>query len=314
MAHYHIIAIAAASVALFLFICNTCFRLTCFVPCRLKPTDYDIPPGKVYEPYRDRLRAWIDAARATPHEHIYITSHDGLRLHGMYYECDPNAPVELLVHGYRGSAERDMAAGIERCFAMGRNAFLIDQRASGRSEGRVISFGAFEKRDCLAWVDYLVERFGKEKKIILTGVSMGAATVMLAAGEPLPENVVCVLADCGYSSSAAIIKKVLRHDLKLPVFPFYPLIVIGAFLFGHFRIDRISPARALTRASVPVIFIHGTNDKFVPASMSEECYAACASEKKKLVLIPHAGHVLSFPDDPDAYYKALYDFQAECGF
>ncbi len=310
---FYILGGVAALSLLYLAACYVCFRLTFYVSRRKRP-EYDLPPGKVYEPYYDRLRAWIDASRAIPHEDVYITSHDGLRLHGAYYECDPDAPVEILIHGYRGSAERDMAAGVERCFAMGRNALLVNQRAASKSEGRVITFGAREHRDCLAWVDYLVARFGNEKKIILTGISMGAATVMLAAGEPLPENVVCVLADCGYSSAPAIIKKVLKTDLKLPVWLFYPLIRVGGILYGGFDVERISPARAMARATVPVIFIHGDNDLFVPHTMSEECFAACASEKKKLVIIHDAGHALAFPFAPDAYYKALYDFQKECNF
>lgn len=314
MTLYYVLGGIAVLLLLYLIACFVCYRLTFCVPRRRKQPAYDLPPGKVYEPYYPRLRAWIDTARNTPHEDVYITSHDGLRLHAAYYEYEKNAPIEILIHGYRGSADRDMAAGVERCFTMGRSCLLVDQRASTKSGGHVITFGAREHRDCLRWVDYLVARFGKEQKIILTGVSMGAATVMLAAGKPLPENVVCVLADCGYSSAPEIIKKVLRTDLKLPVPVFYPMIVIGAFVFGHFNVTRISPARALTHATVPVIFIHGDNDLFVPHTMSEACFAACASEKKKLVILKNAGHALAFPHSPDAYYQALRDFQAECGF
>ena len=153
-------------------------------------------------------------SREMRHEDFEIKSFDGLTLRGKYYECDPDAPVELLFHGYRGNAERDMSGGIARCFALGRNALIIDHRASGFSQGHVITFGIKEYRDCLSWVDFAVNHFGADKKLSLTGISMGASTVMIAAGTPLPPSVVCVLADCGYTSAKEIIEKIISDNIK----------------------------------------------------------------------------------------------------
>jgi fermentation-respiration switch protein FrsA (DUF1100 family) len=240
-----------------------------------------------------------------------IVTPDGLTLRGRYYECNPGGIIEILFHGYRGNSERDMSGGVERCFALGRNALIVDHRGAGQSDGHVTTFGIRERWDCLLWVERVIERFGPDTKIILTGISMGAATVMMAAGEKLPENVICVLADCGYSSPREIIRKVIR-DLKLPMM-LYPFIRLGGILFGRFDLEETSPIEAVQKCRVPLILIHGEADGFVPCEMSRLVYEACVSPKK-IVTVPGAGHGLSFPVDKEGYLKALADFQQECGF
>lgn len=121
-----------------------------------------------------------------PHEEFSITSFDGLTLREKYYEYAPGAPIELMLHGYRGESERDLCGGVQRCFALGRSALIVDQRACGNNEGHVITFGIKEHRDCLAWIDFMVKHFSPNTKIILTGISMGTSTVLMAAAKPLP--------------------------------------------------------------------------------------------------------------------------------
>ena len=300
--------ILAAFVVLILLAAFLCFYLTFFVP-RHAPVaidDYTIPNGEIYEPYRDVMVNWMKEVRAMPHEDFYITSFDGLKLHGRYFEYAPGAPIELMVHGYRGNGDRDLCGGVQRCFAMGRSSLVIDQRCSGESGGKVITFGIREYRDCLAWVDFMVKHFGEDAKIILTGISMGASTVLMAAGNPLPRQVKGVLADCGFSCARDIIRKVIRQ-LKLPLWPVYPLIRLGARLYGRFDPESYSAVDAVKKATVPVIFFHGEDDAFVPCEMSKENYEACTS-RKKLVLIPGAGHGLSYLADPEGYLKALGEF------
>jgi fermentation-respiration switch protein FrsA (DUF1100 family) len=235
-----------------------------------------------------------------------ITSFDGLQLQGTYYEYAPGAVIEIMFHGYRGSSERDMSGGVQRCFKLGHSALIVDQRSSGRSQGNVITFGVNESRDCLAWMNHAIERFGPDCRLMLTGISMGAATVMIAAGEDLPENVIGVLADCGYSSARDIIKTVIRQ-MKLPANMLYPFVKLGARLYGHFDLEKYSPEEALKTCKVPVLLFHGENDDFVPCSMSHENFAACAS-RKKLVTVPGAGHGLCIIFDPEGYRSAMKDF------
>ena len=210
---FKIIFISFAALAvLFFTTLLVCFLKVFYSPKRkpLGENEYAIPEGEIYEAFRNDIIGWTNEARTLPHENVEITSHDGLTLRGKYYEYKKGAPIEILFHGYRGTGERDMCAGISRCFAVGRSALVVDQRASGFSDGSVISFGINERLDCLRWVDFAVKKFGEDCLIILTGISMGAATVMMASSEPLPKNVVCILADCGFSSPEAVIRKVMK--------------------------------------------------------------------------------------------------------
>ena len=216
-----------------------------------------------------------------------------------------------MFHGYRGSAERDLSGGIQRCFALGRNVLLVDQRTSCGSEGNVISFGINEHRDCLAWIDFAIQQFGDDIKIVLTGISMGASTVLMAAGKPLPKNVVGVLADCGFSSPKEIIKKCSK-DLKYPANLLYPFIKLGAKLFGHFDLEEYSPLEAMKTCTLPVIFFHGEEDSYVPCYMSQDLYNACTSPKK-IVTIPNAGHGLVYLVDNKKYFESVLEFFNENG-
>lgn len=283
-----------------------CFRRVFYSPKR-KPMgkdEYPIPDGEIYEKYRDEMISWIDAARNMPHEDVSIVSFDGLTLRGKYYECKKGAPVELQFHGYRGNSERDMSGGIERCFALGRNVILIDQRGSGSSDGSVISFGINERRDCLKWVDFAVQKFGADVKIILTGISMGAATVVMATGEELPKNVVCVLADCGYSTAKDILLKVIA-ETGFPPRITYPFVKLGARIYGGFNLEETSPVEAVKRCKVPLIMFHGDEDAFVPKEMSKQVFDACPVAQKRLVYIRGAGHGLAYPADKEGYLNAM---------
>ena len=299
--------IALGVAAAVLLISFVCFYMAFFVP-KQKESDeeYPIPPGEVYEPHRDTMVAWMKEVRALPFESVSITSFDGLKLCGKYYEYAPGAPIELMFHGYRGAAERDLCGGVQRSFALGRSALIVDQRASGNSEGRVITFGVYESRDCVSWVEFMLRRFGPDVRIVLTGISMGAATVVMAAGKPLPPNVVGVLADCGYTSARDIIKKVIC-DMNLPASLLYPLVRLGGKLYGGFDVEETSPIEALKTCKLPVIFFHGDDDAYVPCEMSRLNYEACASEKQ-LVIVPGAGHGLSYMLDGEGYIKALQAF------
>ncbi|MBQ9152076.1 MAG: alpha/beta hydrolase [Clostridia bacterium] len=280
--------------------------------------EYAIPDGEIYEVFREDMIAWTKMIRAYPYKEYAIESFDGLTLRAKFFEYEPGAPIELMFHGYKGNAERDLNGGVERCFQLGHSALLIDHRASGFSDGHTITFGILERRDCLAWVDFAVKEFGENAKLILTGISMGAATVMMAAGypaagNPLPPQVKYVLADCGYTSPKEIISKVMR-EMKLPPALLYPCATLGAWLFGHFNLNEDSPMEAMKRCKIPVVFAHGDTDDFVPYDMSVRLCEICASEHKKLVTVPGAGHGLAFPVGRDAYVNALKEFKRECGF
>lgn len=297
---------AAVLICVSYLIAYICYRMAFYSKNEPLTEEYPIPDGKIYEPHRETMTAWIKEVRTLPQDDITITSFDGLKLQGKFYEYDKNAPIELMFHGYRGNGERDLCGGVQRCFALGHSALIVDQRACGESEGHIISFGINESRDLLSWLNYVCLRF-PDRKIILTGISMGGATVMIAGSLPLPKNVVGILSDCGYTSAKDIIKIVIRQ-MKLPPNLAYPFVKLGAKAFGNFDLEERSPIESMKTCKVPIIFFHGENDDFVPCDMSRECYEAC-SAPKKIMTVPGAGHGLSYIIDPEGYLAAVREMK-----
>lgn len=253
-----------------------------------------------------QVRELMEQLKGITAEDVFINSFDGLKLHGRYYHVKDGAPLDIQFHGYNGNAMRDFCGGNKISRESGHNSLLIDQRAHGMSRGKTISFGINERKDCLSWVRYAVERFGEDTEIVLSGVSMGAATVLMASDLGLPKNVKAIVADCGYSSPKAIINKVMR-DSGLPDKLMYPFVWLGAMVFGKFNLTESSAVSAVSESDVPILIIHGGADDFVPCYMAEEIYKACRSEKK-LLIVPGAGHGMSYLVDKDLYEKTVKDF------
>ena len=300
--------VLAAVAVIVLLISYICFRMAFYASRKPEnlADEFDIPDNSIYGGFRDLLVEWMKAAKALPQEDISIQSFDGLTLWGTYFEYAPGAPIEILFHGYRGHANREMSGAVRRCHSLGHSALIVDQRAGGRSGGHVISFGVNESRDCASWANYVSQRW-PDCPIILAGVSMGAGTVVMATARDLPKNVVGVLADCGYTSPKDIIKKVIAVDMKLPADLAYPFVQLGARLFGGFNIDELSPIDAARNTKIPILFIHGENDTFVPCEMSVRCHKANPAATR-LHIVPGAGHGLAYPVDPETYIKVAGEF------
>lgn len=243
-----------------------------------------------------------------PFERVSIRSRDGLLLTGRYYHIADGNRLEILFHGWRSNALRDACGGAKIARDVGFNQLIVDQRAHGDSEGKTITFGIKEKYDCLDWVNYAVERFGDDVQILLGGVSMGAATVLMASALPLPKNVKAITADCGYSSPEAIIRKVCR-DMGIPDRLGYPFVCMSARVFGGFSLADGGAVEAVKHACVPIMIMHGEEDDFVPFSMSREIYEACAAPKTYLS-VPRAGHGTSYFYDTEGYARAVGEFKA----
>ena len=297
---------ALGALILFLSLTYICYLMAFSVPNKHFDPKKDLPTGEQYAPHNEDLKNWIADAEAIAFEEVYITAKDGTRLLGRYYETDPKAPVQVLLHGYRSYALRDFCGGLVLALKCGHNALLVDQRAHGKSGGRCLSFGINERHDCLSWIEYARTRLGEQTKIILSGLSMGASTVLMASSLPLPENVVGIIADCGYSSPEEIIREVLSHS-HYPKKAAYALVRLGGRIWGGFDIESCTATDALTEAKVPVLFIHGDDDRFVPYEMSVKNHAACQSEKYFLS-VAGAGHGLSYTIAPKEYKEAVIGF------
>lgn len=301
--------VLAALVLLLLVVTFVCYYMAFYSPSRkpLGEEEYLFPRGKIYEPYVEKMKHWMREARNMPHEKVSIQSYDGLTLRGKLYEYAPGAIIELMFHGYRSDSERDLCGGVQRCFRLGRSALIVDQRGCGASDGHTITFGIKERKDCLKWVEFLIQKYGKDVRIVLTGISMGASTVMMAGGLELPENVVGIIADCGYSSPKEIIQKVMKQ-IHVPVKLLYPFVKLGARIFGGFDPEAAGCEEAMRVCKVPVFFAHGASDAFVPYEMSVKNYQACRAPKK-LLNVPEAGHGLCYMLAPEEYRQALLEME-----
>ena len=242
-----------------------------------------------------------------PTRDVYIQSHDGLSLHARYYESSKGAPIQIQCHGYRSISFRDFSGGGADCLQRGHNLLLIDQRAHGKSEGRVISFGILERYDVLEWARWAAKEY-PSSPILIYGISMGAASALMASELDLPENVRLIVADSPYSSPKEIITKV-AGDMRLPGRLAYPLVKLSARIFGGFDLDASSPVSAVKNARVPILIVHGEGDGFVPCEMSRDI--AAASDKIRLELFPDATHGLSYIYDTERYKKIIDEFLNE---
>lgn len=284
-----------------------CYRLAFSVPKQSREALFEMPDTEQYAPYSAEARQMISDALEIPYKEAVVTSYDGYRLFGKCYIASADAPWLIMLHGYRSGAERDFCGGLKFGIDSGFNVLLVDQRAHGKSEGKCLTFGIKERYDCLTWINYVISQAGSSCKIALYGMSMGAATVLMAAGLCLPKNVACIVADCGYTSPKAIIKKVIR-EMHYPIFPTYALVRLGGMLFGGFDIEEYSAVQAMEKCDIPVLFIHGDDDRFVPCDMGRENHKHCRAEGKKLLIVPNAGHGMSYMSDKRAYLGTVSEF------
>ena len=267
--------------------------------------------GKQSEGYKDDIFGAIEKLEKLSCEWVYTQSADCIRLAGRYYHQEDGAPLVIFFHGYRSPALRDFSGGFWIYREQGYNILMVDQRGHGQSQGDTITMGIKERHDCVSWVKYAVERFGEDVKILLGGISMGAATVMMAA-ELLQDcpNVKCILADCGYSTVEGVMKEAIK-EMKLPVGPSWKLVKLGAKLYGDFDPDEASAVESLRNSRIPMVFIHGEADERVPAAMSAENAAACGAERIATFYVPEAEHGMSFFLDKEGYYETVVTFVKE---
>lgn len=269
--------------------------------------DHTLPASLWNGPTRDKITKMIDDLNAVPYERVGVRSFDGLPLAGRYYHQKDGAPLQICFHGYRGTPSRDFSGGARAHLDAGYNVLLAEERAHCSSGGHYITMGVRERRDVLTWVEYAVDRFGPDVRIQLNGISMGAATVLMAAGLGLPENVRGVAADCPFTSPGEIVKKVLR-DMHLPVGAVFPLMALGTRLFAGFDMYEADAAEAVRGLTLPILLIHGEADSFVPCDMSRAI--AAANPLIELHTFPGAEHGVSYLADEERYRRIAAEFSA----
>lgn len=271
--------------------------------------------GTDWSKYYDLMKERKEFTMAKPHRDVYIKAFDGLTLHATYFPTlesakgDSNRLV-ICFHGYTGEGLSNHMAIAKYYLNRGYALLLPDARAHGTSEGKYIGFGCLDRKDAMEWIKWSVDECGNDVEIMLYGTSMGGATVLMASGLELPSNVKGIVSDCGFTSPKEVFTHVLNHMYHLPAFPVIDTAnVINKRLAGY-GMDECNARREVKKAKVPILFIHGSADTFVPCSMCGELYEACASPKKKLI-IEDAAHAESYYKDMEAYEAALTEFTDE---
>jgi len=255
---------------------------------------------------RDLDTAFFDSH--TPQIPAVVSSdHRQLCLKGYYYPAaNPSDKWLLFFHGYASSVVWSRR-WIRTLHEHGYHVLAPDMRGHGMSEGDYIGMGWDERLDVLVWVDWIIKQNPKAQ-ILVSGVSMGGATVLCAAGEVLPEQVKCLIADCGYTSVRDILSYQLHALFHLPDFPFLYAARTAIRRRAGYDIFHASALEQLKKATKPILMIHGEEDKFVPFSMLAQVYAAAASAEKEMLAIPGAGHGTACCTEPDLYWARYLAF------
>lgn len=243
-------------------------------------------------------------------QEVQIQSHDGITLVGHWYH-NPNAKrVVVAMHGWRSSWLNDF--GMISAFLHDNDCSVLytEQRAQGNSDGEHMTFGLLERFDCLEWIRWVNDRCGESLPVYLAGISMGATTVLMAAGLQLPKNVRGIVADCGFTSPRAIWKYVAEENLKVSYAIHDTMVERMCRRKIQMGPEEYSTLDAMAVCKVPVLFIHGTEDDFVPVTMTYENYQACAAPKQ-LLIVPGANHGMSYLLEKDRYEQAVKAFWKE---
>lgn len=238
-------------------------------------------------------------------EDVFINSFDNLKLHGYILKTENSDKWAITVHGYTNKAE-SMSAMAYKYHSLGYNILMPDLRGHGKSEGSYVGMGWHDRLDIIKWIDLIIKE-NKDAKILLHGISMGAGTVMMVSGEELPENVKVIIEDCGYTSAKEQLAYNLKTMFKLPSFPILNFCSLITKIKDNYFISEASAIKQLQKAKVPILFIHGDKDKFVPFYMLDKLYNACSSKKDKLI-IKDVGHAKSESLKSDLYWNKVEDF------
>ena len=309
---WEILIIAAAVIViilcvLLLYICKKLFALACE---RNVPRTVGDGFEKQLAEYKDIWQGGAELYKTLDKEDVWIKSNEGIDLHGEIVKNGDCKKVIVCAHGFRSVPQHDFIAAMPYFYGKGFSFLLIDHRAHGKSGGEYITYGVYERYDLQNWVNFAVEKFGSDAQILLHGISMGAATVLMASGLELPKNVKAIIADCGFTSPHDIFVRVLDYSFHARPFPLLNIAGAMAKKKANFDFKGASTIDAMKKNTLPVLFVHGEDDDFVPIEMSERNYEACKAEKA-FVRIKGAMHACSYLVEKETCEREMDAFLAK---
>ncbi len=273
----------------------------------LSDTVITVATGHLPDDHDPIYDEWAAALEAMPWEPVQIRSHDDYVLRARWLPVEGAKRTVILAHGWHSRWNLDFCGIAPFLREKECDLLLIDQRCHGESGGDLISYGIRERHDILSWLDW-VEAHHAGLPVYLCGVSMGAATVLMAAGLPIAGRVQGIIADCGYSTPQETIKLTLEKSIGRMAGPTLAAVNLNCKLRENFTFKDYTPIEAMAEnREVPCFFIHGDADRLVPFRMSVENYYACQAPKD-LLIVHGAEHAMSFVVDPDTYKARLLAF------
>lgn len=308
------LTIVLCTVTVLLLVGMTAFGFWMFDFALVRKAKMDFDAGDDLLPHMDVIRLRSHEAqekiKRMRTEEVYIRSHDGLLLHATFVPSQYfSRKIVIAVHGYNSYGMFDMSSIVPFFRGMGYNVLIVDNRAHGSSEGKFIGFGWLDRLDVLEWIRYAIARFGEGCEIMMHGVSMGAATVLMTSGEAcLPPQVKGVIADCPFAGAYEEFGHIMFSNYHVPGRPLLYFASMVCRLRAGYSFRDCSTIRAVRNMQIPVLFIHGEEDTFVPPYMTERMFKACRSKQKYLYLVPEATHCYSAFQDMDAYCRQVSDF------
>ena len=260
----------------------------------------------IYAEYNDKnlndAQKWLE--EKSNYSDKYIESYDKLQLHS-YVVTQNSNKWAIVVHGYGGSGKL-MSDKSKYFYDMGYNVLIPDLRGHGKSEGDYIGMGWKDRLDIISWINFIIKE-NPNAEIVLHGTSMGAATVLMTSGENLPSNVKAIVADCAYTSAWDEFSYQLETYLKVPSYYILNVTNMVTKLKAGYSLKEASALECVKKATVPILYIHGDKDKFVPYSMMDKLYDATSSPKEKLT-IDGGEHANSDLVSPFLYWLTVEDF------
>lgn len=249
-------------------------------------------------------RVWFEKM---PYTDVYIKSFDGLKLYGaLLKNKNFSYKTVICVHGFTSNGKKDFASLARTYYENGYNVLLVDNRAHGQSEGKYVGFGILDRIDVRNWIKYIISKFGAESQIFLHGISMGGATVLMTSSI-VPKNVRGIIADCAFTNVYDIFAYVLKRDYHLPKFPIMFITNIISRLRAGYGYKDISTLTEIASSNIPILFIHGENDDFVPLWMTMQNYLHCNADKE-LFIVKGSEHAESHYIDKNGYEKRVLAF------
>lgn len=275
---------------------------------KVTPTDEEDAYAFLYE-HDPSLKNWVDSLRENSAlRDTFIVAADGSKLHALYIRSAIASPnTALIIHGYTDNSIRMLMIGHLYNKEMGYNILLPDLRAHGKSDGEYIQMGWKDRLDIMKWIDVTKGIYGDTTRMVIHGISMGAATTMMTSGEDLPENIKCFVEDCGYTSVWDEFTHKLKDDYGLPAFP----ILNAASSYSQMKVGwnfkEASALEQLKKSKLPMFFIHGDKDTYVPTWMVNVLYDAKQGDKE-LWIVPNVEHANAYWDCTEEYVAKTNQF------